>query len=145
MGAAQRHYCFHLLGFVAAMMLGSCASDSPGMAVQRDAPEPRTNITDVQPGMSSFGEPAPMDPPGPRYITLFRPVAMSAQGNDLHLIDQVLRRIFHHDRFRQTMIPFATTLSAETGSIAMSSDNLAFISDNFEQVIKVCRIQRTRG
>lgn len=130
-GAAQRRYCFHLLSFVASMMLGGCASDSPGMTVQRNALEPWTNITNVQAGMSPFGQPAPMNPPGPGYITLFRPAAMSAKGNDLYLIDAGLRRIFRFDRLRQTMIPFATTLSAETGiSIYAAPDTSLYVTDS---------------
>ena len=121
---------YYLLGIVAAWMLGGCASDFPGMAMQRAVLEPWTDITGAQTGVSPFGQPAPMSRPGTGYITLLRPTAMSAQGNDVYLLDAGLRRIFRYDRGLQTLTPFAPTLPAVTGmSIYAAPDTSVYITD----------------
>lgn len=69
-------------------------------------------------------------PPGAGYITLLHPAAMSAQGNDIYLLDTGLRRIFRYDRGQQTMTPFATILSAEAGiSIYAAPDLSVYLPD----------------
>jgi hypothetical protein len=128
-GAPKPLYYIHLFGTVAALMLGGCASDFPGMAMQRNVLEPWTDITGAQTGMPPFGQPAPMKPPGAGHITLRRPAAIGAQGNDLYLFDAGLRRIFRYDRGQQTLTPFAPTLSAEAGiSIYAAPDTSVYIT-----------------
>ena len=71
-----------------------------------------------------------MNPTGAGYITLLRPAAMSAQGNDIYLLDTGLRRIFRYDRGQQTLTPFSTTLSAEAGiSIYAAPDTSVYVTD----------------
>lgn len=130
-------YYTHLLGIVAALMLGGCASDFPEMAMQRKVLEPWTDITGAQTGMSPFAQPAQMNPAGAGYITLVRPAAMSARGNDLYLFDAGLRRIFRYDRGQQTLTPFAASLSAGPGiSIYAAPDTSIYVTDpSREQVL----------
>ena len=129
-GAPKPRYYTHLLGIVVALMLGGCASDFPGKAMQRKVLEPWTDITGAQTGMSALGQPAQTNPPGAGYITLLRPAAISAQGNDIYLLDAGLRRIFRYDRGQQTLTPFATTLSAEAGiSLYAAPDLSVYVTD----------------
>jgi hypothetical protein len=127
----------HLLGIVAALMLGSCASDFPDIAMPRKVLEPWTDIKGAQTGLSPFGQPAQMNPSGAGYISLVRPAAMSARGNDLYLLDAGLRRIFRYDRGQQTLTPFATSLSAGAGiSIYAAPDTSVYVTDpSREQVL----------
>ena len=80
-------------------------------------------------------------PPGLGYTTLLRPAALSAQGDDIYLLDAGLRRIFRHDRGQQTLAPFATTLSADAGiSIYAAPDTSIYVTDPArEQVLHFAR------
>lgn len=85
------------------------------------------------------GLPAQMNSPSGAggYITLRRPTAISARGNDIYLLDAGLRRIFRYDSFQQTLTPFATTLSVAAGmSIYAAPDMSVYVTDPaHEQVL----------
>lgn len=120
----------YLLGIVAALTLGGCASDFSDVSMRRSVLEAWADITGAQAGIPPFGQPAPMKSPGTGYITLLRPAAMSAQGNDLYLFDAGLHRIFRYDRGQQTLTPFAPILSASAGiSMYAAPDLSVYITD----------------
>lgn len=127
-----------LLSIMAALILAGCAMDPRDAVTRREILQPWTEISGAQAGMSPQGLPSPMNsPPGAGYIELRRPAAMSANRNDIYLLDAGLRRIFRYDNFQKTLTPFATTLSVEAGmSLYAAPDMSVYITDPaHEQVL----------
>jgi len=63
------------------------------------------------------------------YILFQRPVAISVEGNDLYVVDEGLRRIFHFDRTLQTLTPFAPGIPVEFGTnIYAAQDMTVYIT-----------------
>jgi hypothetical protein len=120
-----------LLSIMAALILTGCAIDSRDPVTRREILQPWTELTSAQAGTPLHGLPAQMNSPrSTGYIALERPVAMSAHGNDIYLLDAGLRRIFRYDSFQHTLTPFATTLSAEAGmSIYAAPDMSVYVTD----------------
>lgn len=134
-------YQTRLLSIALFLSLGGCMSDFSEMATHRKVLEPWTDITGGQTVTITRGQPAQLNSPGAGYTTLVRPAAMSAQGNDIYLIDSGLRQIFRYDRGLQSLTPFTTTLSAEAGmSIYASPDTSVYVTDpSREQVLHFTR------
>ncbi len=113
------------LGFATAMLLAGCAmSDGINNAPsQRALLQPWSDLTSAQTATS-------MGIPSAERITLRRPTSVSARGNDIYLIDAGLQRIFRYDRNRQTLTPFATTVSVGVGmNIYAAPDRSVYITD----------------
>ena len=69
--------------------------------------------------------------------------AMVAGPDGIYVVDRLAKQVVvlgWDGRFRYA---FGADAMSEPGSIAVSRDNLVFVSDNFEHVIKVYRVQRT--
>jgi hypothetical protein len=117
-----------LVSIVAVLMLVGCATDSGETVTRREILQPWTEITGAQAGTLQ-GLPAQINSPT-GYVTLRRPSAISARGNDIYLLDVGLHRIFRYSNFQQTLTPFATTLSVEVGmSIFAAPDMSVYVTD----------------
>jgi hypothetical protein len=69
--------------------------------------------------------------------------AMVAGPDGLYVVDRLAKQVVvlgWDGRFRYA---FGADALGEPGAIAVSRDNLVFVSDNFSHVIKVYRVQRT--
>lgn len=120
----------HPLSILLALILVGCATDSSDAVTQRQVLQPWTEITGAQAATLPQGLSVQMSSPNAGYITLSRPTAISARGNDIYLLDAELRRIFRYDNFKQTLTPFATTLSVETGMrIYAAPDMSVYVTD----------------
>ena len=127
-GAPMPRYRTYLLGIVAALMLVGCATDFAALAIQRNVLEPWADITGGQAGTSPFGPAGQMS--GANHITLLRPAALSARGNDIYVFDAGLGKILRYDRNQRTLTPFAAMLSAEAGiSIYAAPDTTVYFTD----------------
>ena len=121
-------YRTYLLGIVAALMLGGCATDFTALAIQRNVLEPWSDITGDQAGIPLFCQAGQMS--GASYITLLRPAALSARSNDIYVFDAGLGKILRYDRNLKTLTPLATMLSAGAGiSIYAAPDNSVYFTD----------------
>lgn len=119
-----------ILGIVAALILAGCASDFTASATQHNVLEPWTEITQGQADILAPGPSSTMNPPGSNFITLVRPAALSAQGNDIYIFDAGLGKIFRYDRDQQTLNPFATILPVQSGiSIYAAPDSSIYYTD----------------
>lgn len=114
------------IGFVSVLLLAGCAMQdvANGSTAQPAALlQPWTEITNAQVKTS-------LNMPGMERVTLRRPAAMSARGNDVYLIDAGLRRIFRYDRNQRTLTPFATTIAADAiMNIYVAPDRSVYITD----------------
>jgi hypothetical protein len=129
---SRKHACapktdnrVRLFGLLAAFALAGCAMPdtahnpaTPPALLQR-----WSDLTGAQPGKSLLG------PPGAGYIALRRPTAVSARDNDVYLIDAGLNRIFHYNRFQQTLIPFTNLPVNADMSIYAAPDRSVYIAD----------------
>jgi NHL repeat len=134
----ETRYYYKLIYFMALLLLVGCAVDSHEQVTQREILQPWTEITGTQVGSLQQGLPAQVNPPsGLDYITLQRPVSISARGNDIFLLDAGLRRIFRFDNFQQTLTPFATNLQIKAGmNIYVAPDMSVYVTDPaHEQVL----------
>jgi hypothetical protein len=134
----ETRYYFKLLYLMAVLLLAGCAVDSREQVTQREILQPWTEITGAQAGNLQQGLPAQASPPtGLDYITLQRPVSISARGNDIYLLDAGLRRIFRYDSFQQTLTPFTATLPVRAGmNIYAAPDMSVYVTDPaHEQVL----------
>lgn len=71
--------------------------------------------------------------------------AMAAGPDGIYVVDRLAKQVVvlgWDGRFRYA---FGADALSEPGAIAVSRDNLVFVSDNFEHVVKVYRVQRTAG
>lgn len=85
----------HLLEIVATWMLGGCASDFTGIAIQHKVLGSWTDITGARTGVSPFGH-----SPDTGYITLLRFTAMSKPGSISVSRDNL---VFVSDNFKQVI------------------------------------------
>jgi hypothetical protein len=134
----ETRYYYKLIYFMALLLLAGCAVDSHEQVTQREILQPWTEITGTQAGSLQQGLPAQVNPPsGLDYITLQRPVSISARGNDIFLLDAGLHRIFRFDNFQQTLTPFATNLQIKAGmNIYVAPDMSVYVTDPaHEQVL----------
>jgi hypothetical protein len=68
--------------------------------------------------------------------------AMAAGPDGIYVVDRLAKQVVvlgWDGRFRYA---FGADAMSEPGSIAVSRDNLVFVSDNFNNIIKVYRVQR---
>lgn len=126
----KRRFCVNLAVVVATLALVGCAASGAGTAddaaARRELLQPWIDLTGAGPG-------TPMGLPGfaggAGYDMLRQPVAISARGNDVYLVDAGLRRIFRYDRARQTLTPF-TGVSASAGmSVYAAPDLSVYVTD----------------
>jgi hypothetical protein len=131
LAVAPKQRRLQLLSIMAAIFLTSCATDSSDAVTRREILQPWTEITSAQAGTLPQGLSAQINSPrGTSYVALQRPTAMSADRNDIYLLDAGLRRIFRYNNSQQTLTPFATTLSVEAGmSIYAAPDMSVYVTD----------------
>ena len=120
----------HPLSILLALILVGCATDSTDAVTRRQVLQQWTEITGSQSTSLPQSLSAQMNSPDEDCIAPSRPTATSARGNDIYLQDAELRRIFHYGNFKQTLKPFATTLSVETGMrIYAAPDMSVYVTD----------------
>lgn len=108
-----------LLNFLAVFALAGCAHTTQGSVASRALLLPLMSLGGVQNSGSK----------SPSTITLHRPTAVSAYGNDVYLIDSELKQIIRYDREQHTSTPFAN-LDANPGvSIHAASDGSVYVAD----------------
>lgn len=69
--------------------------------------------------------------------------AMVSGPDGLCVVDRLAKQVVVLGRDGRFLYAFGADPTSEPCSIAVSHDNLVLVSDNFEHVIKVCRVQRT--
>ena len=111
--------------------MAGCATESGEGPVHHEFLEPLTEITGAPAGMFPQTSLRQSNPPMvPDFITLQRPAAMSARGNDIYFIDAGLHRIFHYDTMQQTLAPFAASLPVNTGmNLLVAPDRTVYVTD----------------
>lgn len=79
----------------------------------------------------------------PQHVLMI--AAMVAGPDGIYVVDPLAKQVVvlgWDGRFRYT---FGADAMSEPGNIAVSRDNLVFMSDNFKHVIKVYRVRKTKG
>lgn len=99
----------------------------PDMVRDPAAPRPLlqrwAELTGAQAGTT------PLGPPVAGRVTLRRPTAISVRDNDVYLIDAGLNRIFHYNRFQQTLTPFTNLAVNANMSIYVAPDRSVYVAD----------------
>lgn len=86
-----------------------------------------------------------------RMVSVFKPfqvlaiAAMTSGPDGIYVIDRLAKRIVVLGWDGSFRYAFGTDALSEPGAIAVSRDNLVFISDNFEHTISIYRRQHAKG
>lgn len=124
------------LGVAAVLTLTGCATASNGFsgAARHAVLQAWVDLTGAR--AATLPESRPAAGRGAGYIVLRRPSAVSADGNDVYLVDSGLRRIFRYDRAQQTLTPFTDFIPGNETKVYAAPDLTLYVIDpSYPQVL----------
>jgi len=127
-----RSFVIKIALVTSALALVSCAETGVGPAaggtMRRELLQPWIELSGAKPG-TLLGQPNAALQGATGFITLNRPTAVSARGNDVYLIDSGLHRIFRYSRAEQTLTPFTNLVPQAGMSLYVAPDMSLYVTD----------------